>query len=94
MGKGTLLNGEGDFVPVLHVPLKSYARGFRIKATPVDQFIGCVCLKMILWQSRGGGDFVPEGESQGERGISGLFLGILKNSRLKNLPMKKIKAIF
>ena len=87
MGKGTLC----QFCTFL---LKSYARGFRIKATPVDQFIGCVCLKMILWQSRGGGDFVPEGESQGDRGISGLFLGILKNSRLKNLPMKKIKAIF
>ena len=64
MGKGTLLNGEGDFVPVLHVPLKSFARGFRIKATPVDEFIGCVCLKMILCQSRGEGDFVPEGEPQ------------------------------
>ena len=53
MGKGTLLNGEGGFEPVLHVPLKSWASGFRIKATPVDRFIGCVCLKK---------DFVPEGK--------------------------------
>ena len=43
MGKGTLLNGEGDFVPVLHVPLKFWASGFRIKATPVDRFIRRVC---------------------------------------------------
>ena len=81
MGKGTLLNGEGDFVPVLHVPLKSYARGFRIKATPVDQFIGCVCLKMILWQSRGGGDFVPEGESHGDEGISGLLFSHFEKTK-------------
>ena len=73
-------------MPVLHVPLKSYARGFRIKATPVDQFIGCVCLKMILWQSRGGGDFVPEGESQGDV-CQVLGDGWTKNSRLKNLPI-------
>ena len=40
-------------MPVLHVPLKSWASSFRIKATPVDRFIGCVCLKK---------DFVPEGK--------------------------------
>ena len=44
---------------------------------------------------RGEGDIVPEGGSQGDGGTSALFLRhFKKNSRLKNLPMKKIKAIF
>ena len=73
-------------MPVLHLLLNSWASGFRIKATQTNS-LGVFAKRKILSKRgrgvcpRGEGDFVPEGESQGDGSISGLLWGHFQKSQ-------------
>ena len=81
-----LLNGEGDFVPVLHVPLKFWASGFRIKLSRCT--VHRVCLLKKDFVPEGKGTLCQRGSPMVMRVYQAYFSAILKKLKPKKLTLR------